>query len=107
MALEWAYYARQHTGTEVTQGAARTIDRNIRMEPDKPLKRSGGVTEQRIHALIAAACDILKKGAPAVSADKLHRLAKADTAAGLTSIQSLADLGVPYAVLLYERFLAR
>lgn len=77
------------------------------MEPDKPLKRAGGVTEQRIHALLAAACEILKSGAPAVSADKLHRLDKADTAAGLTSVQSLADLGVPYAVLLYERFLGR
>ena len=77
------------------------------MEPDTPLKRNGGVTEKRIHALIAAACEILKNGAPKVSPDKLHRLDKADTAAGLASVQSLADLGVPYAILLYERFLGR
>ena len=104
---EWAYYATQETGTEITQGAVRTLDRKIRMEPEAPLKRNGGLTEQRIHALIAAACGILKNGAPKVSPKKLHRFDKADTAAGLTSVQSLADLGVPYAVLLYERFLGR
>ena len=31
---EWAYYASRHTGIEITQGAARTIDRNIRLKPD-------------------------------------------------------------------------
>ena len=104
---EWAYYASQHTGVEVTQGAARTIDRNIRMDPQAPLPSNGGVTEQRIHALIAAACHILGSGAPEVSADRLHRLDKADTAGGLASLQSIADLGVPYSILLYERFLGR
>ena len=104
---EWAYYASQHTGIEITQGAARSIDRNIRMEPEVALPRNGGVTEQRIHALISAACHILESGAPKVSPDSLHRLDKADTASGLTSLQSLADLGVPYSILLYERFLGR
>ena len=37
----------------------------------------------------------------------LHRLDKADTKHGLASIQPLADLGVPYAMVLYERFLGR
>lgn len=31
----------------------------------------------------------------------------ADTLQGLSSVQALADLGVPYAMLLYERFLGR
>ena len=104
---EWAYYANQHASVDVTQSAARTIDRNIRMEPEATLARNGGVTEQRIHALITAACHILESGAPEVSPDSLHRLDKADTASGLTSLQSLADLGVPYSILLYERFLGR
>ena len=39
--------------------------------------------------------------------DKLHRLDKADSAGGLVALQSLAKLGVPYPVLLYERFLGR
>jgi len=37
----------------------------------------------------------------------IHRLHKADTGSGLASIAPLADMGVPYAMLLYERFLGR
>jgi hypothetical protein len=37
----------------------------------------------------------------------LHRLDKVDTADGVSSIRPIADLGVPYPVLLYERFLGR
>ena len=44
---------------------------------------------------------------PEVPPDVLHRLDKADTRDGLRSIQPLADLGVPYAMVLYERFLGR
>lgn len=104
---EWAYYASQHTEIEISQGAARAIDRNIRMKPEVALPRNGGVTEQRIRALVAAACHILESGAPEVPPNSLHRLDKADTTSGLTSLQSLADLGVPYSILLYERFLGR
>ena len=42
-----------------------------------------------------------------VSADTLHRLDKADTKAGLVSVRSTAELGVPYSILLYERLLGR
>ena len=31
---EWATYATNHTGVEVTQSAARTIDRSVRMSPE-------------------------------------------------------------------------
>jgi hypothetical protein len=37
----------------------------------------------------------------------MHRLDKADTTKGLASLQSIADLGLPYAMVLYERFLGR
>lgn len=104
---EWAYYATQETNVEIPQGAVRTLDRQIRMEPKKPLKKNVATTEQRINALIASACQILNEGAPTVAPDMLHRLNKADTAEGLVGVQSLADLGVPYAMLLYERFLGR
>ena len=104
---EWAYHASRHTGTGVTQSAARAIDRNIRMNPSAPLPGNGGVTEQRVHALIAAACHILETGAPEVSPDSLHRFDKADTKSGLDSLQSLVNLGAPYSILLYERFLGR
>ena len=104
---EWAYYTSRHTEVEVTQSAARNIDRNIRMNPSVPLPRNGGITEQRICAMIASACQILKSGAPNVRSDKLHRLDKVDTMSGLESLKALAVLGVPYSVLLYERFLGR
>ena len=61
---EWAYYASRHTGVEVTQGAARTLDRNIRMKPEAALPKTGGVTERRIRTLIAAACHALESGIP-------------------------------------------
>ena len=104
---EWAYYASRHAGVAVPQSAARTVDRKIRMKPEAALPRNGGVTERRIHALIAAACHILQSGAPESSSGELHRFDKADTRAGLTGLQSLADMGVPYPILLYERLLGR
>jgi hypothetical protein len=104
---EWAYYATRHTAVEIGQGPARTIDRRVRMHPITPLRRTGGVTDVRIGALIEAACAILQAGAPEVPKDRLHRLDKADTAGGLVGVRVFADLGTPYSVLLYERFLGR
>ena len=104
---EWAYYASHHTGIEVPQRAARTLDRRIRTHPDASLPRKGTVTERRIRALITAACHALTSGAPQDDPSSLHRLDKADTRAGLVSIRSTAQLGVPYSVLLYERLLGR
>ncbi len=37
----------------------------------------------------------------------IHRLDKADTSAGASSIRTLAQIGAPYAMLLYERLLGR
>ena len=104
---EWAYYATRHTGVEVTQGAARTIDRNIRMKPDAALAKRSPVTERRIRALVAAACRAIESGVPEQARGNLHRLDKADTRAGLISVRSSAQLGVPYSILLYERLLGR
>ena len=104
---EWAYYTSKHAGIEVTQSAARTIDRNIRLRPDTALARSGTVTEQRIRVLVETACHILASGIPEGPPSTLHRLDKADTEAGLVSVQSSAELGVPYSILLYERLLGR
>jgi hypothetical protein len=56
---------------------------------------------------VQAACSLLQEGAPKAESAKLHRLDKADTKHGLTGLQNLAGMGVPYAMLLYERFLGR
>lgn len=48
-----------------------------------------------------------KKAPPKPNPVTIHRLNKADTAVGLETIKSLASLGAPYAMVLYERFLGR
>jgi hypothetical protein len=103
---EWAYIAASRKGIEIPQGAARSLDRSIRSSPTKVLK-PGATTLLRIKALIETACDLITEGCPTVQEGKLHRLDKADSVAGLASVQQLADLGVPFAMLLYERFLGR
>jgi hypothetical protein len=104
---ELAYVASQRTGLDVPQGAARTLDRKIRMTPLTPLLAEEGVTNERIAALVTTACQLIVEGAPKGLDELLHRLDKADTKGGLATIQPLADLGVPYAMVLYERFLGR
>lgn len=105
---ELAYVTTQRANVKVSQGAVRSIDRRIRMAPLTSLRtNSGGVTDGRLRALIATACQLLQEGAPEDAPGIIHRLDKADTKNGLASLQPLADLGVPYAMLLYERFLGR
>lgn len=103
---EWAYLASQASKTDISQGFVRTLDRSIRSSPLKPL-RSTGEMGTRIRNLIETATSILKDGVPDIPADRLHRLDKADTRSGPSGIRSLAQIGVPYAMLLYERFLGR
>jgi len=103
---EWAYIAGQRKGVEIPQGYARSLDRKIRLEPLKPLGEKTAKSD-RIIAMIATACDLLKEGFPVVSPDKVHRLDKCDTKNGSISVQAVADLGAPYPMLLYERFLGR
>jgi hypothetical protein len=103
---EWAYMTTQRTGVQVSQGAVRSIDRKIRMAPTKPLSKSE-LSQQRTEALVKCACLMLTEGAPSVPQDRIHRLDKADTRGGLVDLQAVAKLGVPYPMLLYERFLGR
>jgi hypothetical protein len=103
---EWAYVTTQRTGLNVTQGFVRALDRKIRMSPETPLN-SNGPSRERLKALVETACRMLTEGMPQVKDDQLHRLNKADTKRGLDSIKSTAAMVVPYAMLLYERFLGR
>jgi hypothetical protein len=103
---EWAYVATQRTAISVTQGFVRSLDRKVRVSPQTPLNASAA-TRERLGALVQTACLLLAEGAPGVGDDQLHRLNKADTKRGLNSMKSVADMGVPYAMLLYERFLGR
>ena len=105
---EWADVTTEQTGVAVDQGSARSMDRRIRIAPMTPLKDKASMIDQRLKAMIVAAVQTLEKGTgEADRAFILHRLDKVDTADGLASIRPIADLGVPYPVLLYERFLGR
>ncbi len=57
--------------------------------------------------MIEAGVRTLHAGANTRLPSVLHRLDKADTKEGIKSLQGAGDLGVPYPVLLYERFLGR
>lgn len=106
---EWADVTTDRSGIAVDQGAARTMDRRIRVAPLVPLKDKGSVTDQRLKAMIVTAVALLSAGVGSEVDRKLvlHRLDKVDTAEGLASVRYISDLGVPYAMLLYERFLGR
>lgn len=103
---EWAYLAAQKLGPELNQGFARTLDRRVRLAPDKPLNISAEHL-RRMKAMVEVACELLNQGCPEVRETQLHRLNKADTAGGLAALRSMATIGTPYAMLLYERFLGR
>ena len=105
---EWAYHASASTGVEVSQNAARAIDRAIRLAPEEPMSARAPVTRRRIQALVRSACQLLVAGVgDGVGQDLIHRLDKADTKEGLDGVRAAVQLGVPYSVLLYERLLGR
>lgn len=103
---EWGYIATQRKGLSVPQGFIHSLDRKVRMKPEHRLNVSG-ITEERLRALVETACELLSEGVPTVNDNQLHRLDKADTKHGTETLQNLAGMGVPYAMLLYERFLGR
>jgi hypothetical protein len=108
---EWADLARTELRSDVSQNAAREIDRACRANAfyvQQALDtRSRSVTLARIEALITVAAKYLTEGAPSVTEGIVHRLDKFDTKAGLASIRYAAAEEAPYAVLLYERHLGR
>jgi hypothetical protein len=103
---EWGYVTTRRTNISVPQGFVRSLDRKVRISPHTRLNVQG-VTKRRLLALLETACHLIADGSPNVEEDQLHRLDKADTRGGIESIQSVAGMGAPYALLLYERFLGR
>lgn len=106
---EWADAATERSGISIDQGTARTLDRAVRLTPLTPMRARAVLMANRIKALVETACIMLSEGADAETDRglRIHRLDKVDTAAGLDSIRHIAGMGVPYPVLLYERFLGR
>ncbi len=125
-APEWAELARSEFDSDVTQSAARTLDRRCREDPqyvreclrkfEDRVKRAriGGhhpperpKAIERLDALVNVAVHYVTRGAPDHQEGVIHRLAKFDTRDGLESLKYAGNENVPYAVLLYERYLGR
>jgi hypothetical protein len=73
---------KQRKGIAVTQGFARNLDRDVRMQPLKPL-RCSTLKRGRLDAMLEVAFDLLEEGCPPPNGISIHRLQKADTAGGL------------------------
>ena len=106
---EWAEVAASQTGMEIPQGAVRNLDRRVRSDRRMFAKPSvrGTTAGIRAQVLLNEAIQMLQAGAPPQQQGMIHRLDKADTADGPSSIQNAAQLHVPYSMLLYERYLGR
>jgi RNase P/RNase MRP subunit POP5 len=107
---EWAAIAKSDLNADIDQNALRVLDSKVRKErgffAKQKLKRES-LSIKRTEDLVKVAVAYVKRGAPAGSEDTVHRLGKFDTSEGLISLKHAAQAHVPYAVLLYERYLGR
>lgn len=107
---EWAELAATEHTIKLPQSYARTLDTECRTKRDlfarlTPRRRT--LALQRIEALVAVAVRSLSQPVPTSTDTIIHRLDKVDTTHGLISLQFVAAHHVPYAMLLYERYLGR
>jgi len=104
---EWADLAKERSSIELSMGVARSLDRIVRAHRDYFRKLTSPVTLPRAVALVAVAIEYISRGAPPCADDTISRLDKVDTKDGLESLRHVSGQHVPYAVLLYERYLGR
>ena len=123
---EWAELARSEHFDHIPQNAARALDRKCREDPHYVERleesyrarlgkheKSGipapdrPISLKRIDSLIQTAIHCISQGAPKEVEGVIHRMAKFDTFDGITSLQYAARENVPYAILLYERYLGQ
>jgi hypothetical protein len=116
---EWADLARSDLGSDINQNQARALDVRSRIpsasgEADRNRRYFAQLQQSRstktlnqVKALVSVAVEYITRGAPTGADDTVHRLSKVDTAEGLVSLRHVAAQHVPYAVLLYERYLGR
>ncbi|MDR7301398.1 hypothetical protein [Haloactinomyces albus] len=106
---EWQDLAKEETDVEFTNGWSRNLDSKIRTDPNYFSTRGGSskLTVERTTALFMAACAVLAQGPAEAQEGMIHRLDKIDTKEGLDSVRYAAEEHIPYAVLLYERYLGR
>jgi hypothetical protein len=107
---EWTDLVRSDVLVDIPPNFARGLDGRCRADRQymaRLARTKNSATLSRIEALVSVAVKYVSQGKPAGAADTVHRLAKVDTSTGLSSLQHAALYHVPYAVLLYERYLGR
>ena len=107
---EWADLTRSDRDSDISQGYARNLEGRCRSDRTyiRGLVRPRNAKAlDRMGALISVAVEYITRGSPPGAADTIHRLDKVDTSHGLESLRHVASQHVPYAMLLYERYLGR
>ena len=107
---EWADLARSDRHSDINQGYARNLEgrcRSHRAFIGKLVRPRHSKALDRIEALISVAVEYITRGSSPGAADAVHRLDKVDSSHGLESLRHVASQHVPYAMLLYERYLGR
>ncbi len=107
---EWADLARSGRDSDISQGYARSLDVQCRSDRThiRGLVRPRNATAlDRMGDLVSVAVEYIARGSPPGVGDTVHRLDKVDTSQGLESLRHVASQHVPYAMLLYERYLGR
>jgi hypothetical protein len=104
---EWAAIAKTERNVDVPQNVARQLDTRCRRHRQYFQRPLSELARQRVLALVSVAVEYISRGAPAGASDTVHRLNKIDTSDGLASVRHAAAQHIPYAVLLYERYLGR
>ena len=107
---EWADLAQSDRNSDITQGYARSLEgrcRSDRASISRLVRPRSDKSLDRIDALVSVAVEYITRGASPGAADTVHRLDKVDTSHGLESLRHIASQHVPYAMLLYERYLGR
>ncbi|WP_131745092.1 hypothetical protein [Frankia sp. Cppng1_Ct_nod] len=106
---EWEDLTFEETGVRLPSNWGRGLDGKVKRNHDFFTTSTGktAMTIERTTLLLRSACTAILGGADEAPDGLIHRLEKIDTKEGLDSIRYVAQQHVPYAVLLYERFLGR
>lgn len=104
---EWQDLTLEELGESFPPNTARSIDGKIKRDANFFATPAGStdLMVRRVRAMLSVACTALHSGAAIAPEGLVHRLDKVDTSEGVVSIRHAAEQHVPYAVLLYERFL--
>lgn len=103
---EWQDLTAQETGRRMPPNSARTIDGKIKSDP-RYFQGASALMANRVTDMLDTACAVINEGMGVAPQGLVHRLDKFDTVEGLASVRHAAQEDIPYAVLLYERFLGR